>query len=591
MAIVLHVALLALLGAQQPSTAPATIEGVVVKTGTREPLAGAMIQLDRERGDEFRRVEEQPPPAPGAPPPRPPESHFGATTALDGKFVIENIPPGEYRLYATRAGGYVPGEYGQRTPAGRGISVELSPGEKKTDIQLSLTPTGSISGRVYDGDGEPEGQATVQALRPIYRDGRRALTIVQSVVTNDRGEYRLFWLPPGQYYVSAKTGDVQNPRQVRITEPARFVTFEQASSPTVRSRTLPTGEVVEETQVAVYYPGTPIAGAATPIDLRAGGNANGIDIPVANGPVRTRRIRGFVTSQATGQPLAQAQILVIPRTTDPSFAIPNDLTRPDGSFDVGGVVPGFYFLFASSRGETGGVALQVADANVDNVAVVATTGFNLSARLVVEGQPRDGGADPLATLRIFLRRDPDVLGMPSAGPTFNRPPAADGSFVLEGVPPGDFQVALGPPGMVRALPADAYIKSMRLGGADVLDDGLHLSAQPRDVLEIVIGYAGRINGTVTNARREGQPGATVVAVPDSGDRSRPERYKSVSTDGGGRFQIQGIAPGTYKLFAWEDIEDGAWHDPDIMRAYESRGTSVRVRDGNDETVQLMVIPR
>ena len=95
--------------------------------------------------------------------------------------MIENIPPGEYRLYATRTGGYVPGEYGQRTPTGRGISFELGAGEKKTDIQLSLTPTGSISGRVYDRDGEPAGRATVQALRPYYRDGRRALTIVQSV--------------------------------------------------------------------------------------------------------------------------------------------------------------------------------------------------------------------------------------------------------------------------------------------------------------------------------------------------------------------------------------------------------------------------
>ena len=125
-------ALLALLGAQPPATGPATIEGVVVKTGTREPLAGARIQLDRERGRPGAREENEPPPAPGAPPPPLPEFHFAATTGADGRFVIENIPPGEYRLYATRTGGYVPGEYGQRTPTGRGISLGLGPGEKKT---------------------------------------------------------------------------------------------------------------------------------------------------------------------------------------------------------------------------------------------------------------------------------------------------------------------------------------------------------------------------------------------------------------------------------------------------------------------------
>ena len=81
--------------------------------------------------------------------------------------MIENIPPGEYRLYATRTGGYVPGEYGQRTPTGRGISLGLRSGEKKTDIQLSLTPTGSISGRVYDRDGEPAGESHGSGIEAV----------------------------------------------------------------------------------------------------------------------------------------------------------------------------------------------------------------------------------------------------------------------------------------------------------------------------------------------------------------------------------------------------------------------------------------
>jgi hypothetical protein len=162
--IIAGIALFALLAAQQPSTSPAIIEGVVVKAGTREPVAGARIQLDRERDlvprdpEQVRRELNQPPRGPGGEPPAIPQNHFTATTGPGGRFVIENIPPGEYRLYATRAGGFVPGEYGQRTPTGRGISFELASGEKKTDIQLSLTPTGSISGRVYDRDGEPAGR-------------------------------------------------------------------------------------------------------------------------------------------------------------------------------------------------------------------------------------------------------------------------------------------------------------------------------------------------------------------------------------------------------------------------------------------------
>ena len=217
-------------------------------------------------------------------------------TAQDGRFSFENVKPGEYRLVALRSGGYVPGEFGQRSATGLGISFELSAGQQMRGVQLVLTPTGSISGRVYDRDG-PVGKLQVQALRPIYRDGQRTLTIVQSVQTDDRGEYRLFWLPPGRYYVTAKpfndggAGRPAGPTRpsssgVHISEPMRVGTFEQASSPVVTSRTLPSGEVIEETQVSVYYPGTTDVSAAARIDLRPGASADGLDIAVTTGAVR-----------------------------------------------------------------------------------------------------------------------------------------------------------------------------------------------------------------------------------------------------------------------------------------------------------------
>jgi hypothetical protein len=351
---------------------------------------------------------------------------------------------------------------------------------------------------------------------------------------------------------------------------------------------LPTGEVVEETQVPVYYPGTTEATTAARIDLRSGGNADGIDIPIAAGPVRTRHVRGFVTNQMTGQPLALAQVLAVPRTSYPSVVVPNDLSKVDGSFDLAGVMPGSYFLFATTRGLAGAVSLQIGDRDVDNVAIAVTPGFRVSGRVIVDGESRDDG-DPTGARRVNLHRDPDILGMPSAAPTFSFP-SADGSFVLEGVSFGDFRVTVGRPERVQSLPQDMYVKSMRMGNQDVLENGLHLSGQPRDLLEIILGAnGGRINGIVMNARREPLAGATVVAVPNASDRSKSDRYKKVASDTSGRFRLQGLAPGEYTVFAWDDIEEGAWQDPDVMRAYESRGTSVRVRDGNDENVQLTVI--
>ena len=73
-----------------------------------------------------------------------------------------------------------------------------------------MTLTGSISGRVTDAGGEPIAHAFVMALQPWYQKGQRRLAFVQAVQTNDLGEYRLFWLPPGRYFIAATFEDLQD---------------------------------------------------------------------------------------------------------------------------------------------------------------------------------------------------------------------------------------------------------------------------------------------------------------------------------------------------------------------------------------------
>src|SRR6185295_12880415 len=75
------------------------------------------------------------------------------------------------------------------------------------NIRLVLTATGTISGRVFDNSGEPLANVPVQALKYSYEDGQRTLTQVKIDQTNDLGEFRLFWLPPGQYTISAQPQD------------------------------------------------------------------------------------------------------------------------------------------------------------------------------------------------------------------------------------------------------------------------------------------------------------------------------------------------------------------------------------------------
>src|SRR5262249_28126719 len=136
-----------------------------------------------------------------------------------------------------------------------------------------------------------------------------------------------------------------------------------------------------------------------------------------------------------------------------------------------------------------------------------------------------------------------------------------------------------------------YVKSMRLGNADVLNNGLHLSGPPQGLLEIVIGAnAGNIEGSVLNDRQQAMANETVVLVPDQRLRQRSDLYKVVSTDSSGRFRMQNVTPGDYKLFALENVESGAWQDPAFIAAYEGAGRPIHIYEGTSENVQLQVIP-
>jgi hypothetical protein len=61
------------------------------------------------------------------------------------------------------------------------------------------------------------------------------------------------------------------------------------------------------------------------------------------------------------------------------------------------------------------------------------------------------------------------------------------------------------------------------------------------------------------------------------------------TDASGRVHLEGITPGDYKAFAWEDVEVSAWQDPDFLRIYEDRGKSVRISEGGTAFLDLRVI--
>jgi hypothetical protein len=581
----LQIALIALLSQNAVALQPAgAVQGVVVKAGTAEALSKVIVEM---RGD-----------AESAPP------VYTTTTESDGRFLFRGVRPGRYRLMVTRSG------YVRRT-----LSVTVAEGQPQ-DVQVVLTPTGAISGRIYGGSGEPLGNVDVAALRASYQDGKRMLTPVQSVRSDDRGEYRLFWLAPGRYYVSAthpdalgrmfsvmglsvegsfQGGGSRGPLGVQMVrgtgDPALASSFAGPFSPLASKG---------ERFVPVYFPGTIDDQGAAVIELGSGADLGGVDIALA--PVRAHHVRGVVINGTTGQVAQYAGLTVIGTN---SFADgPNGLLegstdgRPpiesDGSFDLA-LFPGPHTLIGTAGTGVGYFSLVMRDADIDGVQVVAMPAFNVPGRMVTDG-PVDSAA--LANVRLSLRRDLPVPATRSSSYSLLRP---DGSFVVEATP-GDYRVNVTPilnlpgqqlppslRGTVKGLER-VYVKSIRLANIDVLNAGVRLERPPASPLEIVIGTnPGELDGSVSNATPAAAAGVTVVILPDV--RGRIDLFKTTTTDPTGRFHIDRIPPGDYKAFAWEDVNDGAWQDPEFMSANENLGTPIRIAEGTTGTVRLTAIPR
>jgi len=152
---------------------------------------------------------------------------------------------------------------------------------------------------------------------------------------------------------------------------------------------------------------------------------------------------------------------------------------------------------------------------------------------------------------------------------------------------GDFKVTVAP------LPAGTFVKSIRMGNVDVLNDGLHMFGPSDSALEITVGSGGsELTGAVTNNAMRITPNAVVVLVPDSLSlRRRVDLYRSGTTDHEGRFKLQNVLPGTYKLFAWEYAATDAWLDPAFMQLYEAFGKPVSVRENEKQDIPASVIPQ
>jgi len=221
-------------GISTPPTAstrpqPASIEGKVVRLPGGEPLRRAQLTLHQVPSPaELAAL----PPAPDSEPKQfPPIAPI--TTEADGRFKFTGLPPGTYRLQVA-CNGYVSTEYGKTTNGQKGTIITLTAGQAMKDVLFQLQPAALVTGHVRDSEGEPVTGVSVSLMKPGYDwNGSRTLMRTGSATTDDRGEYRLFWVTPGRYYLSSG--------------PSEFPYFMMNRGPNMVQNT---------TNLRIYYPGT-----------------------------------------------------------------------------------------------------------------------------------------------------------------------------------------------------------------------------------------------------------------------------------------------------------------------------------------------
>jgi len=583
---VLTVFVMTSLLAAVPQAGTGSIEGVVQRLGTTDPIAGVNVEMRRVEGTIASPL--LPPVffegkfSPGAtviPNSPNPADAFYATTGSDGAFRFANLKPGKYRLLAAHPEGtYYPAEYGQRNPRGPGYDFSID-NASSMKVRIEMAPMASVTGHVTGADGKPAAHVHVLAAEIVYQNGARVLNQIQGVETDERGNYRLFWLPPGKYYIGAFPEGIRR-RQVAVpfAPPAAIESLNQfVSQAFVHYRTGSDGEILRDVYDIVYSPGQTNPESASIIDLRLGSTVNGVDISLVPGRKRAVRIRGIVTDNS-GQPARNASVQAVPRVTGPVTVSPRATTDNNGVFEIDGVAQGNYLLFAqftvNNARQTAIRNLTVEASDIENVSLAATAGLRISGHITMNGADTDA-------YRVGLSSENIVIPSYSSG---NVPASM---FSIPGVLAGNYRVNVNPAS--GALEPGVYVRSIRFDGVESTKGILQIAESTAGVLEIDLGRNGQtVDGRVVDAQRLPSPGVMIVLVPVNSQR--PDLFKTATTDFVGQFKIQGVAPGAYLAFAWPWVPDGIWRYPEFYRAVEGLGTRVTISEGAGNNFDLTLLP-
>jgi protocatechuate 3,4-dioxygenase beta subunit len=499
-----------------------------------------------------------------------PRSWAVTRTDGSGRFIAEGLPPGNYDLRATKTG-LGTAIYGASSVRELGDLITLADGETHGDVKLRFLRSGSISGRVLDPDGDPVSGVDVHLLRSGRNLGERVLTNFRAANTNDRGEYKINMLDPGEYFLRC------SPNAVRMGPVLKY----GASVP------------AQDMLAPQYYGAARVSKDAAAVNLRGGEVLTGIDFHLAmEHPAKiTGRVTGVPPLAALPDAPGSIQAAHIKRRGGPGIMIslsPADDNQmrwgqgaaandPDYNFEFPGMIPGRYRVQASvdADGKTY-FASQVVDAGegATDMMLTMTPAVEVKGHLKMEGPGRrEAQSFSVALAPAGPRRE-----------TYTAQVKKDGSFAIENVPPGEFIFNISP------NPEGTFEKSVTLGDKDFLFKRIEIPPGSDAPLNIVLSsntatVEGQIDAGAADGKRAG-----ILLAPAGKFHTLLRLYHIATADDTGKFKIKGVAPGKYKIFALEKIAPSFYRNPESADVLDAVGEELDVQEGAQVQSNPKLIP-